>query len=131
MACASPLPQSPFRENILQGRVVIVTGGATGIGFACSEMFGKHGCKVAIMSRRGPVIEAAVRKLQGMGIDALGQLAMCGMQLVLRSCGRGRCAFWASDFLINNAAGIMAARRTRRQEGSARCSVLTYRAAST
>ena len=58
----APLPRSPFRNDVLSGRVVLVTGGATGIGYACSEAFGHHGAKVAIMSRRSNVIEEAVAR---------------------------------------------------------------------
>ena len=29
-------PSSPFRDDILEGRVVLITGGATGIGFRCA-----------------------------------------------------------------------------------------------
>ena len=36
----TPLPSSPFRGDILRGRVVLITGGATGIGYGCAEAFG-------------------------------------------------------------------------------------------
>ena len=68
----APLPLSPFRNDVLAGKVVLITGGATGIGYAIAETFGKHGCKVAIMSRRKKVIMDAVQKLRNRGIDAFG-----------------------------------------------------------
>ena len=49
-----------------------MTGGATGIGFGICETFGKHGCRIAILSRKKPVIDNAVAKLQAQGIDAFG-----------------------------------------------------------
>jgi peroxisomal 2,4-dienoyl-CoA reductase len=67
-----PLPVSPFRGDVLAGKVVLITGGATGIGFGCATAFGKHGAKVAIMGRRKDVLDAAVQQLQGFGVDAYG-----------------------------------------------------------
>ena len=52
--------------------MVLITGGATGIGYGCATQFGKHGAKVAIMSRRKPVIDAAVESLAAAGIEAFG-----------------------------------------------------------
>ena len=103
---ASPLPTSPFRGDILAGKVVLITGGATGIGYGCAVQFGKHGAKVAIMSRRKPVIESAVKSLEAEGIEAFGvqgdvrDFAKCeaGCAAVVAKWGR-------LDFLINNAAG--------------------------
>ena len=41
-----------FAENILQGRVVFVTGGATGITGGVARAFAEHGAKLAITSRK-------------------------------------------------------------------------------
>ena len=106
MQVAAPLPHSPFRDDIVKGRVVLITGGATGIGMACAEAFGNHGAKVAIMSRRRDVIDASVRRLRDGGIDAFGttcdvrdpeRCAAAAQEVVDR--------FGRIDFLINNAAG--------------------------
>ena len=106
MSITTPDPRSPFRHDILDGRVVLITGGATGIGFACAEAFGEHGAKVAIMSRRQKVIDAAVLKLKAKGIDAFGTTVdvrdydrcVTAVNAVSKHFGR-------IDFLINNAAG--------------------------
>lgn len=86
--------------------MVLITGGATGIGYGCATQFGKHGAKVAIMSRRKPVIDAAVESLAAAGIEAFG------VQGDVRDFGKceAACAAvvarWGRlDFLINNAAG--------------------------
>ena len=108
-AVKSPIPtldNSPFKKDVLKGRVVVITGGATGIGYACSLAFGLHGCKVAIMSRRKKVIMEAVEKLRSRGIDAFGttvdvrDAARCVE--AVNECVKH---FGRLDFLINNAAG--------------------------
>ena len=47
-AVKSPIPtldNSPFKKDVLKGGVVVITGGATGIGYACSLAFGLHGAR--------------------------------------------------------------------------------------
>lgn len=63
--------ESPFKIDILQGKVALVTGGGSGIGFEISMQFGKHGAAVAIMGRRRHVLEAAVDVLKSQGIPAI------------------------------------------------------------
>ena len=53
--------QSPFRADLLQGKVALVTGGATGLGLEIARVLGSHGARVAICSRKEePVILAAM-----------------------------------------------------------------------
>jgi len=47
----------------LENKSVVVTGGATGIGFALADGFQKAGCRVAIGSRRQSAIDDALRHL--------------------------------------------------------------------
>ncbi|RZR78184.1 hypothetical protein BHM03_00003454 [Ensete ventricosum] len=47
--------ESPFKADVLKGKVVLITGGGSGIGFEISTQFGRHGAAVAIMGRRPPV----------------------------------------------------------------------------
>ncbi|KAK8698356.1 hypothetical protein V6N13_114479 [Hibiscus sabdariffa] len=64
--------ESPFKADILKGKVGLITGGGSGIGFEISTQFGKHGASVAIMGRRKQVLQAAVSALQSLGIHAVG-----------------------------------------------------------
>ncbi len=41
-----------FQADLLQGRVAFITGGGSGIGFRMAELLMRHGCHVAIGSRR-------------------------------------------------------------------------------
>ncbi|KAF7834809.1 peroxisomal 2,4-dienoyl-CoA reductase [Senna tora] len=64
--------ESTFKPNILKGKVALLTGGGSGIGFEISMQFGKHGASVAIMGRRKQVLDSAVSALRSLGIPAIG-----------------------------------------------------------
>jgi hypothetical protein len=63
--------ESPFKADILKGKVALLTGGASGIGYEISHQLGKHGASIAIMGRRSHVLEAAVDSLQSHGIPVI------------------------------------------------------------
>ncbi len=44
--------QNTFKQDFLKGKVVFITGGATGICFDIALSFAKFGCKVCIASRK-------------------------------------------------------------------------------
>lgn len=60
-------------ELNLEGKVIVITGGATKIGFAAAEAFGLEQCKVAICSRNPKKIETACVKLKEENVDAYGE----------------------------------------------------------
>eukprot|EP00301_Raphidiophrys_heterophryoidea_P009906 c14918_g1_i1.p1 GENE.c14918_g1_i1~~c14918_g1_i1.p1 ORF type:complete len:300 (+),score=85.88 c14918_g1_i1:56-955(+) len=104
-----PPTTSSFKPDILAGKVALVTGGATGIGFGICRQLGLHGCKIAILARRENVIEESVKQLKALGIDAFGvrgdvrdpALCVTGVQQVVSHFGQ-------LDILVNNAAGNFA-----------------------
>ncbi|KAM7269435.1 hypothetical protein ACFE04_024932 [Oxalis oulophora] len=63
---------SPFKADAVKGKVALITGGGSGIGFEISSQFGQHGACIAIMGRRKQVLDAAVKALQSLGIQAVG-----------------------------------------------------------
>lgn len=58
-------------ETNLAGKNILVTGGSLGIGYATAETCLKAGAKVAICARNPADLEAAVRKLNEQGYDAI------------------------------------------------------------
>lgn len=64
--------ESPFKADILKGKVALLTGGGSGIGFEISLQLGKHGASIAIMGRRKTVLDTAVAVLHSHGIPAIG-----------------------------------------------------------
>ncbi|MBN9193802.1 SDR family NAD(P)-dependent oxidoreductase [Microbacterium sp.] len=54
----------------LAGRVVAVTGGASGIGRACALAFAREGARVAVLDRDQAGLERIAAELAAMGVDA-------------------------------------------------------------
>lgn len=63
--------ESPFKGDIVKGKVALITGGGSGIGFEITREFGKHGAFVAIMGRRKSFLDSAVSSLRSLGISVI------------------------------------------------------------
>jgi peroxisomal 2,4-dienoyl-CoA reductase len=97
---------SAFRDDILTGRVALVTGGATGLGKEIARILGQHGAGLCIASRKQENLEAACHELQIENLDCMW--ATCDVREpeqverviseVLKRHGR-------LDIVVNNAAG--------------------------
>ena len=97
---------SPFAKDLLKDKVILITGGATGLGRAMGEKFLELGAKLAIASRREDVLRAASEE---MSLDT--------SQVFYKSCDVREPAqvhdlieaveahFGRIDVLVNNAAG--------------------------
>lgn len=59
-----------FRENLFDGHVVAITGGATGIGRGTAEAFVRLGGRVSICGRREEKLEAAKNELAAIATEA-------------------------------------------------------------
>ena len=54
------------------GRVAVVTGGASGIGFSLASAFAAEGMKVVLGDIEAPALDEAVGKLEASGAEAIG-----------------------------------------------------------
>lgn len=103
---ATVIDMSVFRPDIIKDRVVLVTGGATGIGKEICRTLGAHGARLAIASRKQANLEAARAGFEAEGLECLA--APCDVrepdqverviQAVIERYGR-------LDIVVNNAAG--------------------------
>jgi len=64
--------RSPFRTDLLHGRVALITGGGSGICYGIAEALGRHGAKLVLMGRRQEVLDEACAKLRALGVEAHG-----------------------------------------------------------
>ena len=88
-------------------KVVVITGGATGIGFGYAKAFAKEGAKVVLSGRREDRLQQAADELQQMGAEARWILADATSQEdTERLADFAWSEFGKVDVLVNNA-GMM------------------------
>src|SRR5512136_2836172 len=99
-----------FQPDLLKGKVIVITGGGTGLGRSMGERFLQLGAKLAIASRREPVLRQAADEM----------MAACGGEVLPLVCDvrdpeavdAMMEAAWSHyggiDVLVNNAAGNFA-----------------------
>ena len=61
-----------FKEDLLKDKVILVTGGGTGLGKSMATRFGELGANLVIGSRRENVIAKAAQELEETGAEVLG-----------------------------------------------------------
>jgi len=91
----------------LRGRVVIVTGGATGIGRVYSERLAEAGARVVVADLNGADAEQAAREIAAGGGAAIAVAADISSETATRRMAQAAVERWgAIDGLVNNA-GLM------------------------
>lgn len=88
----------------MKDKVIIITGGSSGIGKALAEVFGKNGSKIFITGRNLEDLSKAVIDLKNLGIDAHGFKADVSVEEDNRKMAEEAVKiFGRIDILINNA----------------------------
>jgi NAD(P)-dependent dehydrogenase (short-subunit alcohol dehydrogenase family) len=91
-------------DTKLEGRVALVTGGATGIGKACALALAREGARVIISGRREHAGEAAIEEIRAAGGEARFVRADVGRRADVESLiAQTVAAYGQLDFAVNNA----------------------------
>lgn len=99
-------PVSVFQPGLLSGRVALVTGGGTGIGFGIASSLAAAGAEVAIASRKPDHLEPAAEKLRASGAKVSAvQVNVREPESVAQMVGQVGEKHGRLDILVNNAAG--------------------------
>ena len=93
-------------EGTLAGRVVVITGGGTGLGFEMARTFARLGAKLVLASRRSEHLDPAVASLTAAGAEAVAIPTDVADPHQVRALAAATLAhFGRVDVLVNNAAG--------------------------
>ena len=95
-----------FVQGLFQGKRVLVTGGATGIGFAIAKLLGSLGAEIQIGSRTEAALRSAAAELVDAGISASWhQLNIRNDVEVKDLFSRLQAGGYLPDIVVNNAGG--------------------------
>lgn len=56
-------------ERKLEGRRILITGAASGMGRATAQLFASEGARLALLDKNGPEVVALATQLQGFGVE--------------------------------------------------------------
>jgi NAD(P)-dependent dehydrogenase (short-subunit alcohol dehydrogenase family) len=105
---------TPDTSNSVEGRVVIVTGGGTGIGRAYAKHFAAHGAIPVIAEINGQAGSSVATEIEAAGGRALAiQTDVSDEESVAEMIGRAMEEFGRIDVLLNNAAIFSTVTRSR------------------
>jgi NAD(P)-dependent dehydrogenase (short-subunit alcohol dehydrogenase family) len=99
--------ESMMRPGAMKGKVVVVTGGGTGLGRSMTEMLLGLGAKVCVTSRKLDVLEKTAKELESATGGEVLPVAcdVRNYEEVERMVAAAKERFGSVDCLINNAAG--------------------------
>jgi len=95
-----------FASDALAGRVALITGGGSGIGFGIAKAFASVGARLVIASRNAERLEGAVKAITELGGEAVAvQADVRSYEDVQKAVGTALDRYGALDIMVANAAG--------------------------
>ncbi len=106
VATAAATKRDIFSRDLLAGRVAIITGGSSGIGYGIAEAFAGYGARLVLTGRDAAKLEVAAGRIAERGGQVLAIAAdvrdhAATQDVIARTLQR----FGGLDILVNNAAG--------------------------
>lgn len=89
-----------------RGKVAVITGGASGIGFATAEALGREGGKLVLADIEQGALDAAVGKLTAQGIEAIGVRTDVSDRAAVQSLADAAFAHFGIVHVLFNNAGV-------------------------
>jgi len=100
-----------FQSNLLAGRVILITGGGTGLGRSMALRLAELGAKLFLVGRReGPLAETAQQLRKAGGACSYATCDVRDPAAVEAAVAAAEAQFGRVDTLVNNAAGNFIAR---------------------
>jgi NAD(P)-dependent dehydrogenase (short-subunit alcohol dehydrogenase family) len=95
-----------FTVDALAGRVALITGGGSGIGFGIAKAFAQTGAKLVLASRNVDRLNSAVEELKNLGAEVIAvQADVRNYQDVEQVVEKAIETFGSLDIVVANAAG--------------------------
>jgi citronellol/citronellal dehydrogenase len=110
MQSANPAAvRTVFRDGLFEGKVVLISGGATGLGKDAAEQFARLGASLVICGRDAERLEAAAADLRKLGARVLARpMTIRDPEQVAKLMDAAWSKFGRIDVLVNNAGGQFA-----------------------
>ena len=103
-----------FRDDLLEGRTILITGGGSGLGRSMALRFAELGANLFLVARREPPLKETVEAIRAKGARAAYRTAdVRDFAAVEGAIAAAREEFGGVDTLVNNAAGNFMARTER------------------
>jgi NAD(P)-dependent dehydrogenase (short-subunit alcohol dehydrogenase family) len=90
-------------QDLLAGRVAVVTGSSRGLGFAMAGLLGRRGASVVLASRSDADVATAVQRLRAEGVEASGLRCDMGELADVEALREEALAHGMLDIWVNNA----------------------------
>lgn len=90
----------------LKGKVAVITGGASGIGLAMAERFGREGMRIVLADVEREALEAATAKLVAARVEAIGVKTDVTVAADVQSLEQEAVAAFGKVHLLCNNAGV-------------------------
>jgi NAD(P)-dependent dehydrogenase (short-subunit alcohol dehydrogenase family) len=93
----------------LRGKVAVITGGASGIGFACAEALAREGAKLVLADVEAKALDAAAARLRAAGAEAIGVVTDVTSRPALEALADATWKHYGRADVVFNNAGVAVA----------------------